>query len=262
MATRLDLWTRDQLLVALDVYCRTPFGKFDQSNPEIVRISKLIGRTPSALAMKLSNLAGLDKKITDSGRSGLSGASNLDRAIWAEVQSDWGKLAIQSQRALEMFAAKSKGSIATSVQTDKELVENYEGMTKPVTVEQRMKQSLFRATILSGYKSRCCMSHLAEPRLLIASHIIPWGKDKNNRLNPRNGLCLSALHDRAFDQGMITVTPDYTIKVSRRLMKQFKNGFLSEGILKLDGIKIRLPDKFLPAQEFLEWHNNHLFKDG
>lgn len=262
MAARLDLWTRDQLLVALDVYCRTPFGKFDQSNPEIVRISKLIGRTPSALAMKLSNLAGLDKKIIDSGRSGLSGASNLDRAIWAEMQSDWGKLAIESQRALEMFAAKSKESSHTSAQVDKDFAENYEGMTKPVTVEQRMKQSLFRATILSGYKSRCCMSHLGEPRLLIASHIIPWGKDKSNRLNPRNGLCLSALHDRAFDQGMITVTPDYFIKVSRRLMKQFKNGFLSEGILKLDGVKIRLPDKFLPAPEFLEWHNKHLFKDA
>ena len=108
MATCKDLWTRDQLFVAVELYCRTAFGKLDQSNPEIVRLSKLIGRSPSALAMKLSNLAGLDKKITDSGRSGLTGASNLDREIWAEVNADWGKLAIESQRALNAFATKSR----------------------------------------------------------------------------------------------------------------------------------------------------------
>ena len=261
MATRQDLWTRDQLLVALDVYCRTPFGKFDQSNPEIVGISKLIGRTPSALAMKLSNLAGLDKKITESGRSGLSGASNLDRAIWAEMEADWGKIAVESQRALELFGIKSSDSIGNPAKTDEEVAENYEGMTKAVTTQQRLKQTLFRDTILSGYKSRCCMSHLADPKLLIASHIIPWGKDKDNRLNPRNGLCLSALHDRAFDQGMITVTPDYFVKVSRHLLEQRTNAFLHEGVLKLDGTKIRLPEKFLPAPEFLEWHNKNQFKD-
>ena len=263
MATRQDLWTRDQLLVALDVYCRTPFGKFDQDNPEIVRISKLFGRTPSALAMKLSNLAGLDKKITESGRSGLTGASNLDREMWAEMEADWDMIAVEIQRALELFGVTRKDSGENSAQSDDdELVETYEGKTKAVTIQQRLNQSRFRDSILSGYKSRCCMSHLAEPKLLIASHIVPWGKDIGNRLNPRNGLCLSALHDRAFDQGMITVTPDYLVKVSRRLQKQSANGFLLEGILKLDGSKIRLPDKFLPAREFLEWHNNNQFRDS
>ena len=261
MAARKDLWTRDQLFVAVELYCRTAFGKLDQTNPEIVRLSKLIGRSPSALAMKLSNLAGLDKKITDSGRSGLTGASNLDREIWAEVNADWGKLAIESQRALNAFTAKSRDPLNDASQTEPEPVENYEGESRPVTALQRMKQSLFRDTILSGYKSRCCMSNLAEPKLLIASHIVAWSEDKSNRLNPRNGLCLSALHDRAFDQGMITVTTDYRIRVSRRLMKQSKNAFLSESILKLDGVKIRLPDKFLPAPEFLEWHNSQRFKD-
>ena len=262
MATRQDLWTRDQLLVALDVYCRTPFGKFDQANPEIARISKQIGRTPSALAMKLSNLAGLDKKITESGRSGLTGASNLDRVMWAEMEADWGKIAIESQRALALFGVTPERKGDDSALTDEdEPAENYEGKTKAVITQQRLKQSLFRDTILSGYKSQCCMSHLAEPKLLIASHIVPWGKDICNRLNPRNGLCLSALHDRAFDQGMITVTPDYRVKVSPRLLKQRANGFLLEGILKLDGTRIRLPDKFLPAPEFLEWHNKIQFKD-
>ncbi|MCY7387176.1 MAG: HNH endonuclease, partial [Burkholderiales bacterium] len=241
MAARKDLWTRDQLFVAIDLYCRTEFGKFDQSNPAIVRVSKLIGRTPSALAMKLSNLASLDKKITGSGRSGLTRSSDLDKIMWAEVHANWDMLAVESQRAMNAFIAKATApaSAIASAEVDNETAENYEGESRPVTALQRMKQSLFRETILSGYKSRCCMSNLAEPKLLIASHIVPWSGDKSNRLNPRNGLCLSALHDRAFDQGLITVTPDYLIKVSRRLLRQPKNGFLLEGILKLDGARIQ-----------------------
>ena len=261
MAARKDLWTRDQLFVAIDLYCRTAFGKFDQSNPEIVRVSKLMGRTPSALAMKLSNLASLDKKITDSGRSGLTGASDLDKIMWAEIHANWDMLAVESQRALNTFTAKANAPASVPAEVDNETAENYEGESRPVTALQRMKQSLFRETILSGYKSRCCMSNLAEPKLLIASHIVPWSEDKSNRLNPRNGLCLSALHDRAFDQGLITVTPDYLIKISRRLLKQPKNEYLLQGILKLDGARIQLPGKFLPSPEFLKWHNENHFKD-
>jgi len=261
MAARQDLWTRDQLLVAINFYCRTAFGKLDQDNPEIIRLAKIIGRKPGALAMKLSNLASLDKKITDTGRKGLSGASTLDRQMWAEMNADWDKIALEGKRALDHFIANAPKLDTESVNQEAVEKQNYEGTTRAATVQQRIRQAFFRDAVLSGYKARCCMSQLSEPRLLIASHIVPWSKDKANRLNPRNGLCLSALHDRAFDQGMITVTPDYQIKVSTRMKKKTKDVFLSDSILKLDGVKIRLPDKFLPAQEFLEWHNRVQFVD-
>ena len=83
-------WTRQQLLVAFALYCRIPFGRMHAKNPEIVRIANAIDRTPSALAMKLVNIASLDPEITGTGRSGLKNASTNDRAMWDEMQDNWG----------------------------------------------------------------------------------------------------------------------------------------------------------------------------
>lgn len=66
MAERLA-WTRQQLLVAFSLYCQTPFGKLHSRNPEIIKYADLINRTPSALAMKLTNIASLDPAITSTG---------------------------------------------------------------------------------------------------------------------------------------------------------------------------------------------------
>lgn len=77
-----------------------------------------------------------------------------------------------------------------------------------------MNQSFFRSRILSAYDYRCCVTGLTVRPLLVASHIIPWSEDAANRLNPRNGLCLNALHDRAFDRGLMWIEPDFTIRFS------------------------------------------------
>ena len=90
---------------------------------------------------------------------------------------------------------------------------------------------------------------------MIASHIVPWREDTQNRLNPHNGLCLSALHDRAFDQGLITVMPgDYTVRVSESLLALQGDKFLSNSLLKFGRQRIRLPERFRPAPAFLEQH--------
>ena len=72
-------WTREQLVVAFALYCRTPFGKMHRTNPAVVELAKRIGRTPSSLAMKLVNFASLDPAITGSGRKGLGNASAADK---------------------------------------------------------------------------------------------------------------------------------------------------------------------------------------
>ena len=61
-------WTPEQLKLAFAFYCQTSFGKLHSKNPQIIELAKLIGRTPSALAMKLVNFASLDPSITDTGR--------------------------------------------------------------------------------------------------------------------------------------------------------------------------------------------------
>ena len=98
------------------------------------------------------------------------------------------------------------------------------------------------------------MSGLAVPKLLVASHIVPWSMDSKNRLNPSNGLCLSALHDRAYDQGLITVLPDFTIRVTDDLCRPEIDTFTQAALVECHGRSIRMPERFRPAPEFLEAH--------
>jgi hypothetical protein len=256
MAT--NRWTKEQLKLAFHLYCQLPFGKLDMRNPEVIKLAGLIGRTPGAVAMKLSNFASLDPAITSTGRKGLEGASNLDREIWDEFHADWEALAVES----EMLRRKLDANAQPMDDFEEQLVpEDFTGETRKVVTEQRIKQSFFRRAVLSGYRGRCCMSGLSETRLLVASHIVPWSKDKANRLNPSNGLCLSAIHDRAFDKGLITLTDDLKVVVSTEL-KRNTEAFVGEVLLPLEGKKIELPERFVPQPEFISWHRNELFIDS
>jgi len=256
MATRLG-WQRVQLLVAFHLYCRIPFGKMHRSNPDIIRYAALIGRTPSALAMKLTNIASLDPAITSSGRKGLEGASSADRAMWEEMQADWDKFAAATHQTISQI----EGQPLLEPNNEEILVDDalsYEGAEKLALTKARVGQSFFRNAVLSAYDYRCCISGLAVPQLLVASHIVPWRSDPKNRLNPRNGLCLSMLHDKAFDLGLISVANDFTVQVSPKL-KRLDDAFLSSSILKYEGQRLRIPEKFLPHPEFLTFHRDTVF---
>ena len=105
------------------------------------------------------------------------------------------------------------------------------------------------------------MSGLSEPRLLIASHIVPWAKDRNNRLNPRNGLCLSAIHDRAFDKGLIALSDDFKVILAESL-KRRNDLFARDVFLPLEGKPIELPERFSPNPEFIARHRAEIFQRG
>ncbi|MEI7431651.1 MAG: HNH endonuclease [Betaproteobacteria bacterium] len=256
----LEHWTKEQLKLAFHLYCQLPFGKLHSRNAEIIELATMIGRTPSAVSMKLVNFASLDPAITGTGRRGLGNASALDRKIWEEFQSDWEGLALECEdlrRQLGCVAAAEAEAAAESTFT----ADDSTGETRRVFTEQRIKQHFFRRAVLSSYKGRCCMSGLSEPRLLIASHIVPWSKDKANRLNPSNGLCLSAIHDRAFDKGLISLSDDWRVLVSQELRKRDEH-FVKQVLLPLDGQQIELPERFLPDQVFLMRHRREVFLDS
>jgi putative restriction endonuclease len=262
MTEKSKNWTREQLLVAFNLYCQLPFGKLDQRNPDIIKFAGMMGRTPSALAMKLVNIASLDPVIINSGRRGLSGASKLDKAMWDEMQQDWNKFAIESQMMIASFVNQSHSALNEPFiieGADDDIEVNYSAENKVTRTEVRIGQHFFRRAVLSAYGGRCCITGLEHPTLLVASHIVPWRTDKNNRLNPRNGLCLSILHDKAFDKGLITIKPDYTIKISSAARQLAGNRFASEWLIDLESKQITLPEKFSPSAEFIEWHNEHIF---
>lgn len=245
-------WTRSQTLAALHIYLQLPFGQLHYRNPKIKQLAAWIDRTPSSVALKLVNLASLDPVIVASGRSGMANASNQDKAIWKELQANWDPIAFEAATAYEKLA-QSHG-----LQADEDLLEEMpvqeEGKTRSAIVQVRVNQARFRKAVLTSYNATCCISGLANEKLVIASHIVPWGVDTKNRLNPQNGLCLSALHDRAYDQGLITVMPDLKVRVAKTLRPQKDDAFIVESLLRFDGQSIRLPERFAPSPTFLEWH--------
>ena len=109
--------------------------------------------------------------------------------------------------------------------------------------------------ILASYNLSCCVTGITNTALLVGSHIVPWAEDKENRLNPRNGLCLNTLHDKAFDLHLFTVTPDLMIVLSKRLKKERKNVFIQQNFLEYEGKLITEPRKFLPDEALLNAHN-------
>jgi putative restriction endonuclease len=255
-------WTNEQLKLAFHLYCQLPFGKIHSRNREIVELASLIGRTPSAVAMKLVNLASLDPAITGTGRSGLGNASALDREVWDEFHADWEGLALECEQLRQSLGANIPTEAFQEDDSAASLVpEDYSGETRRVVTEQRIKQHFFRRAVLSSYRGRCCMSGLSEARLLIASHIVPWSKDKTNRLNPSNGLCLSAIHDRAFDKGLITLTDEFRIVLSEELRRRDDN-FVTQVLLPLNGRKIEVPERFAPDLAFVARHRAEVFIDG
>lgn len=250
-------WTREQAKLAFHLYCQLPFGKLHKGNPEIIRLANTIGRTPSAVAMKLVNFASLDPAITSTGRKGLDGASNLDREVWAEFHADWEQLAVEC----EMLRCSIDPELVTDEADELLVPDDFTGETRRVVTEQRIKQSFFRRAVLSSYGGRCCMSGVSEPRLLVASHIVPWKNDKHNRLNPSNGLCLSAIHDRAFDKGLITLSDDFKVIISDEL-KRRDELFMKTVFLPLDGQVITMPERFMPNKNFVARHRTELFVDN
>src|SRR3989338_7210594 len=205
-------WTRDELVVAFNLYCKIPFRKINSRNEQIIKLAKAIGRTPSAVAWKLVNFASFDPTLKARGIKGATNAGKLDKVVFDEFYHNWDTLAYESETLLAKFLGQE---IQLDDAQEVEKIILKEGKTKEGIVKIRINQSFFRSAVLASYDNKCCITGIPLTELLIASHIFPWSKDEKNRLNPENGLCLNSFHDKAFDKGLITIDADYKIKISK-----------------------------------------------
>lgn len=249
-------WTREELIIAFNLYCKTPFGKIHNRNPEIIVLAKVLGRTPSAVSWKLANFASLDPSLQDRNIVGASHGSKLDAEIWNEFNDDWEKLGFESEKLLAEKTGKKIEEVAEIEVFDLPII----GLERKTIVMVRVNQSFFRKSVLAAYDFKCCITGLGISELLNASHIIPWSKDEINRVNPRNGLCLNAIHDRAFDRGLLTITPEFKIKISKSVKRSDVDSAAQDFLLRFDGSEIRLPTRFLPDTNFLKYHNHSVFR--
>ncbi len=248
-------WSREELILAINLYCKIPFGKIHGRNPELIRLAELIGRTPNAVSYKLVNFASLDPSLQARGIKGAQNASKLDKEIWNEFFKNWDELPFQSEK----LRADFEGSTVENLNHINDLELPFEGKVREQVVKTRVNQSFFRKTILAAYDSTCCITGIRTPQLIVAGHIRPWGLDEKNRMNPRNGLAMNALHDKAFENGLITITTDYTVSISSALKADRNIPAIKELFIKYDKRPIILPKRFLPDPEFLEYHNSERF---
>jgi hypothetical protein len=259
-------WTREHALIALNLYGKLLFGQFHHNNPMIMDVASRMGRSPSSLAMKLSNLASLDPVQRARGIKGLSGASKQDRDMWKEFHARINDLGPESEQLLHNLFTTDEDREVDFLQRDKVRLEPSlrppSGLTETsASVRVRRGQQFFRQTILNSYGVRCCISGINVPRLLVASHIKPWGDFPDERLDPRNGLCLSSLHDAAFDAGLITLDEDLNVLLSKRLKSYFPQAALEQSFVPFEGKTIRMPEKIAePDPEFLQYHRKEIFK--
>ncbi len=243
-------WTREQTIVALSVYCKIPFNKASNNNPEIVKAAKLIGRSPVAVKMKVGNFGSYDPELKAKGIVGLSNSSKLDEEIWNEYSNNWEKLAYDSE---QIIAKLSNQTIEETIELD---IKHFpEGKERETLVRQRINQSFFRNAVLSSYNNKCCISNLSCSDLLEACHIVDWSDDIENRLNPSNGLCLNVLFHKAYDKNYIGISPDYEIFISDKIFDERLNQEdIKHFLKKYHKTKIQMPDKFLPNRDLLDIH--------
>ena len=256
-------WTHDELLVALNLYHKLTFGQMHSRQPAIVALAGKMGRGANSLAMKLCNFASLDPALKMRGIKGLSGASALDRAVWTEFHSNLTEAAPASETAFRvLFGADETNEVEV---TSKNGVRVRKAPTGPTvttaTVKVRRGQEYFRQAVLNNFDGCCGVTGLAVRELLIASHILPWGKHEAERLNVRNGLCLSRLHDAAFDVGLITFDESLRLKLSRGLQAALPQRAVAENFAAYEGEALQLSKyAVLPDEKFLAVHRAEVFR--
>lgn len=249
------LWTREELILAINLYCKTPFGKIHRNNADVIRLANLIGRTPNSVSYKLVNFASFDPSLKARGIKGAQNASKLDEVIWNEFYNNWDKLPYESEKLLAQYAHSSVEQL-NNIE-----IEGLpkEGKVRTQLVKVRVNQNFFRSMVISSYDNKCCITGISNKSLLVAGHIKPWSIDEKNRMNPQNGLSLNALHDKAFENGLITILPNLKIKISS-LIKKDKGSAVKDYFLKYENEQIILPRRFYPDKQFLEYHNEEQFK--
>lgn len=243
-------WQEDELLLTLHLYCRTPFGKLHQSNASIIELANIIGRTPSAVAMKACNFASLDPALS---QKGLAGASKADRALWTAFMENSTAIAERAEALYESMVVKSHMDLTNQINE----LPLYSGLTEKLTqTKTRLAQNFFRRTVLESYNHRCAISGLAIPELLVVSHIIPWAQDETRRADPTNGIALNALYDKAFDRHLISFDEDFRLVLSNRLKAKWTDETVQEYFLKLEGKSLEMPYRFIPDVEALAVHRD------
>lgn len=251
------LWTRDELILAFNLYLKIPFGKMHRGNPRIIELANLIGRSVNSVALRLVNFASCDPILRERGIKGMEGGIKQCQPIWDEFFNNRETLLFESEQILARFEGTTieKKYENTILEIPKGII----GETKLRQIQTRVNQNVFRQIVLANYDNSCAITGIDITDLLVASHIIPWAKNEQERLNPENGICLSSLYDKAFDKGLISFTNELDVVFSARLKEHIGKNYYSKYFEPIEGTKLLTPRKYQINPQFLEWHRDCIF---
>jgi putative restriction endonuclease len=239
-------------VIAFNLYSEIPFGTIHTRNPKVIELASVLGRSPGSVVFKLSNFARLDPSLQARGIRGLQHGAKGEEEVWREFAKCPDALVYESARLLAARLGRSVEEIADVGETELPPP----GEEREALIRLRVNQGFFRKRVLSAYGFRCCVTGMHATELLVASHIVPWAEDPANRLNPRNGLCLNALHDRAFDRHLMWVDGGYRVHFSTRLHESVGRGEASLAwLLSFEGCTLKLPATFAPDADLLRKHS-------
>lgn len=250
-------WSREEMILAFNLYLKLPFGKINARNSEIIELAQIINRSPSSVALRLTNYASCDPLLESRGIKGMIGGKKQCQPFWDEFVNNREMLFFESECIL---AEKQNQTIENKFKSILSEIRDLEGETKIREIKTRINQNVFRQIVLANYSGKCALTNIDIPDLLFASHIIPWSVNKDERLNPENGIRLSALCDKAFDKGLIGFNNKLQVVLSPQLKKNSAKDYYSKYFLSLENIKLMHPQKYLPNLQFLEWHLDCIFQ--
>lgn len=254
---RGNLWTREEMILAFNLYLKLPFGKLHKGTPEIIELAQLMGRSVNSVALRLVNYASCDPQLQLRGISGMKGGQKQCQPIWDEFANNRETLIFESERIL---AERQNQTIETKFDSILSDIRDLKGETKIREVKTRVNQNVFRQMVLVNYNKRCALTGIDIPELLFASHIMPWATNEQERLNPENGICLSALYDKAFDKGLIGFDSEYKTILSPQLKKYSDKEYFAKHFSTIENVKLMNPQKYMPNLQFLEWHMDIVFQ--
>ena len=98
-----NLWSKNELIICFCLYLKIPFGKISTKSIEIIELAEVLNRTPSSIAMRLSNFASIDPLLQERGIKGLSGGYNQVKPIWIEFHNNQKELFLIGVKILNQF---------------------------------------------------------------------------------------------------------------------------------------------------------------
>ena len=243
-------WSRIEDAACLYLYMKHGHRQVDKADKEVVRLAEAIGRTPSAVSYKTANFWWLDPV---SRGKGFNHISKIDEEVWDIYRDD-----MESLQGLYSLVALGKSFASAALDQEKSIEEgDYHIPDSKGFASIRAGQEKIRMNALLLYRGKCALCVIDHPKLLVASHIVPWSADQNVRGDPRNVILLCALHDSFFDSGLISLADDYTVLVSKDL-----DGYsgANAAAIAVSGKKLSLPARYPPKLEYIRFHRKNVFK--